>query len=84
MGSVVPLRKRHIVHRGDHMPNIVQTMQLGNTTVMVADTFFPKTEAERQKVQENITETMWTWWESMTVEEQIAFNESLEREKSAV
>lgn len=82
--SVVPFRNRHIDHRGDQMPNIVRTMKLGNTTVMIADTFFPKTEEERVAVLQNITETMWTWWDSKTEEEQIALNESVERERTAM
>lgn len=82
--SVVPFRKRHIDHRGDQMPNIVKTMQLGNTTVMIADTFFPKTEAEKQAVHQSIAETMWSYWDSLTEEEQIALNESVERERAVM
>jgi hypothetical protein len=49
---------------------------------MIADTFFPKTEDEKQAVLDNIAETMWMWWDSHTVEEQIALNESVEQESS--
>jgi hypothetical protein len=67
------------------MPNIVRTMQLGNTTVHICSDCFPKSEEERKQVEQNIIDTMWAWWESHTVEEQIALNASLEedQEKSA-
>lgn len=84
MSSVVPLRKRHIDHRGDQMPNIIKTMQLGNTTVMIADTYLPKTAAEREAVEESISEAFFAWWDTLTDDEKISYNEFVERHESAV
>lgn len=74
--SVVPLRKRHIDHRGDPV-SIIQSVKLGNTTVMISDKYLPKSLEQCKAIEQHMIYAMWYWWDSLTTEEQIAYNESV-------
>lgn len=63
----------HTLERGERMPNIIKTYQLGNTTVHIASDHFV-TGAELERMHDDLSQATWAIWDQMSDEEQTEFN----------
>lgn len=58
----------HTLYRGERMPNIIQTLKYGNTTVHIASDYMLSGEA-LEKAHDGWSQANYAVWDSLTDEE---------------